>query len=101
MVLVDDLDGSPADETVNFQLVPPPEDGSVYMVAIKADGDYWNFIRYLDEDDNSDPAFTKLIRLLAGYAWATDQPNVVGFEEPVRYDLGGNPYDRYTGDPTP
>jgi len=90
-----------ADETVNFQLVRPPENGSVYMVAIQADGDYWNFIRYLHEDDNSDPAFTKLIRLLAGYAWATDQPNVVGFEEPVRYDLGGNPYERYMGEGTP
>ena len=90
-----------ADETVNLQLVPAPENGSVYMIAIQADGDYWNFIRYITEDENSDPAFTKLIRLLAGYAWATDQPNVVGFEEPIRYDLGGNPYERYMGDGNP
>jgi hypothetical protein len=90
-----------ADETVNFQLLPRPEDGSLYMIAIQGEGKYWNFIRYIKEDDTTDPAFTKLIRLLAGYAWATDQPSIVGFKEPARYDLGGNPYLRYTDGATP
>ena len=92
---------SRADETANFQLIPRPEDGSLYMIAIEGDGDYWNFIRYRNEGDNSDPAFTSLIRLLAEYAWATDQPDVIGFEEPIRYDLGGNPYEQYMGDVVP
>ena len=84
-----------ADETVNFQLLPRPEDGSVYMIAINSDGEYWNYIRYIGQDQQADPAFKNLIRLLAGYAWATDQPAVEGYEEPLRYDLGGNPYEIY------
>ncbi|MDP7005263.1 MAG: hypothetical protein QF718_03535 [Phycisphaerales bacterium] len=84
-----------ADETVNFQLLPKPKDGSVYMIAVNGDGKYWNFIRYISKEQQADPAFKKLIRLLADYAWATDLPDVEGYEEPVRYDLGGNPYERY------
>ena len=90
-----------ADETVNFQLLPRPEDGSVYMIAINGDGQYWNFIRYIAEDQQADPAFKNLIRLLAGYAWATDQPEVEGYEEPMRYELGGNPYELYMEDRVP
>ena len=90
-----------ADETVNFQLLPRPEDGSVYMIAINGDGKYWNFIRYIAEDQQADPAFKNLIRLLAGYAWATDQPEVEGYEEPMRYELGGNPYELYMEDRVP
>lgn len=85
-----------ADETVNFQLLPRPKDGSVYMIAINGDQKYWNFIRYIGGDQPADPAFRSLIRLLAGYAWSTDQPDVEGYEEPIRYDLGGNPYERYS-----
>ena len=85
-----------ADETVNFQLLPRPKDGSVYMIAVNGEGKYWNFIRYIAEDQQADPAFKSLIRLLAGYAWSTDQPDVEGYEEPIRYDLGGNPYERYS-----
>ncbi len=84
-----------SDQTVNFQLLPKPTEGSVYMVAINSGGKYWNYVRYIDEDQEADPAFKNLIRLLAGYAWATDRGAVEGFEEPVRYDLGGNPYERY------
>ena len=85
-----------ADETVNFQLLPRPKDGSVYMIAVNGDRKYWNFIRYIGGDQPADPAFRSLIRLLAGYAWSTDQPDVEGYEEPIRYDLGGNPYERYS-----
>lgn len=84
-----------SDQTVNFQLLPRPKEGSVYMVAIHSGGEYWNYVRYIDEDQEADPAFKNLIRLLAGYAWATDQGTVEGYVEPVRYDLGGNPYERY------
>lgn len=84
-----------ANETVNFQLMPRPEEGSVYMVAVNAHGKYWNFVRYIAEDQQTDPAFKNLIRLLARYAWATDQPDREGYQEPIRYDLGGNPYELY------
>jgi hypothetical protein len=65
------------------------------MIAINGDGEYWNYIRYIGQDQQADPAFKNLIRLLAGYAWATDQPAVEGYEEPLRYNLGGNPYEIY------
>ena len=84
-----------ANETVNFQLMPRPEDGSVYMIAVNANGEYWNFIRYIALDQQADPAFKSLLRLLAEYAWATDRPNREGYQEPIRYDLGGNPYELY------
>ena len=89
---------SRADETVNFQLLSKPEDGSLYMIAVTAEGKYWNFIRYIGEYDPADPAFESLIRLLAGYAWTTDSADVEIVEEPNRYDLGSDPYDRYRGD---
>jgi hypothetical protein len=66
------------------------------MIAVNGEGKYWNFIQYIAEDQQADPAFKSLIRLLAGYAWSTDQPDVEGYEEPIRYDLGGNPYERYS-----
>lgn len=90
-----------ADETVNFQILPRPKNGSVYMIAVNGEGKYWNFIRYISEGQTADPAFKNLIRLLAGYAWATDQADVEGYQEPVRYDLGGNPYERYLEDEVP
>jgi len=86
---------SRANKTVNFQLLPKPEDGSLYMIAVTAGGEYWNFVRYIGEQDPADPAFEYIIRLLAGYAWATDLPNVEVIQEPNRYDLGPDPYDRY------
>jgi hypothetical protein len=90
-----------ADETVNFQLLPKPKEGSVYMIAVNGEGKYWNFIRYISEDQQADPAFKNLIRLLANYAWSTDEPDVEGYEEPIRYDMGGNPYARYEEDELP
>ena len=91
---------SRADETVNFQLLPQLDFGSVYMIAVTAKGEYWNFVRYIGEDDPADPAFESIIRLLAGYAWATDLPDVEVEQEPDRYDLGPDPYARYRGDAT-
>ena len=85
-----------ADETVNFQLLPRPKDGSVYMIAVNSEGEYWNFIRYIGSDKPADTEFQSLIQLLADYAWSTDQPDVEGYEEPIRYNLGGNPYERYS-----
>jgi hypothetical protein len=91
---------SRADETVNFQLLEKPEDGSLYMIAVTAKGKYWNYIRYIGQQDPADPAFEYIIRLLAGYAWATDLPGVEVYEEPNRYDLGPDPYERYRGNAT-
>ena len=85
-----------ADPVVNFQLLEEPSSGSVYMIAIHADGDYWNFVRYIDSDQSIDPAFQNLIRLLGNYAWATDEVITKNYDAPIRYDLGGNPYNRYT-----
>jgi hypothetical protein len=91
---------SRANETVNFQLLPKPEDGSCYMIAVTANGEYWNYVRYIEQQDPADPAFEYIIRLLAGYAWATDLPGVEVYEEPNRYDLGPDPYERYRGEVT-
>jgi hypothetical protein len=91
---------SRADETVNFQLLPQLDFGSVYMIAVTAKGKYWNFVRYIGVDDPADPAFKSIIRLLAEYAWATDLPDVDVQQEPDRYDLGPDPYARYQGDAT-
>ena len=84
-----------ADKTINFQLLPRPDTGSMYMIAVNAHGDYWNFIRYIESDETADPAFANLIRMLGKFAWATDEPDVEAYVNPVRYDLGGNPYTRY------
>ena len=86
---------------VNFQLLERPQTGSVYMVGINAKGKYWNFIRYIESEEIADPAFQNLIRLLGKYAWASDQPDVEAYVEPVRYNFGGNPYERYMGEGTP
>lgn len=87
-----------ADETVNFQLLPRPEEGTAYMIGVQANGEYWNFIRYIESDDIADPAFQNLIRLLGHYAWATDEGESQRYTAPTRYDVGANPYDRYRTD---
>ncbi|MDP6601593.1 MAG: hypothetical protein QGH76_04785 [Phycisphaerales bacterium] len=90
-----------ADPTVNFQVLPRPDSGSLYMIAVTGEGKYWNFVRRIAADAEPDPAFTELIRLLAGYAWATDQPDIEFFEEPIRHDLGPDPYARYEAGEVP
>ena len=89
-----------ADKTVNFQLLSKPEDGSLYMIAITAEGKYWNFVRYISEDDPADPAFESIIRLLASYAWEIDLPDVTVNEEANQDELSVESIEKPSSDVT-
>tara|TARA_Y100000589_G_scaffold76440_5_gene70206 strand:+ start:84 stop:689 length:606 start_codon:yes stop_codon:yes gene_type:complete len=86
-------DGS--DDVNNFRRVRRPKEGHVYLVAVTADGDYWNYTRAVAEGDQLDPALKTLLRELAGLAWAEDDRQREARTTPVRYDFGPDPYERF------
>lgn len=92
------VDASKADGVENFRRAVKPSSGHAYLIAITADGDYWNFTRGVPEGERLDPALTAMIRELAALAWAED-----GFDdrlraEPLRYDFGPDPWAAYRTD---
>ncbi len=62
-----------ADQTVNFQILPKPKEGLVYMIAINAHGKYWNYVNYISDEKTIEPKYIKLIRLLAKYSWVSEE----------------------------
>jgi len=84
-----------ADEMINFNLVTPPTNGVVYLMAETGGGNRWVFTRSALQGESTDPALTEVIKHLAELAWV----NGLGDEDtPMRarrYDLGPDPYARY------
>lgn len=84
-----------ADSIVNFRRVIPPAAGHAYLVAVTADGAYWNYARPVPEGEQLDPALTSLLRELASLAWAEDEFNERRLAAPLRYDFGPDPWAVY------
>ena len=61
-------DGS--DSINNFRRALRPKTGHAYLVAVTADGDFWNYTRVVPVGEELDPALTALLRELAVLAWA-------------------------------
>lgn len=87
-----------SDEINNFRRVRPPKSGHAYLIAVTADGDYWNYTRSVPPGEELDPALTELIRELAELAWAKDGREVQAQVAPVRYDFGPDPYAMWRDD---
>ena len=85
-----DPDGS--DEVNNFRRVRRPKEGHVYLIAVTAEGNYWNYTRAVPEGQELDPALTTLLRELAALAWAEDDRQQEARTSPIRYDFGPDPY---------
>ncbi len=87
-----------ADEINNFRRVRPPSTGHAYLIAVTADGEFWNYTRAVPEGEELDPALTALLRELATLAWAEDDRQREARTVPIRYDFGPDPYARFRVD---
>jgi hypothetical protein len=88
-------DPANADEMINFNLVTPPTNGVVFLLAITGGGDRWVFTRSSAQSDATDPALTEVIRHLAELAWVNELTEEGTPVRARRYDLGPDPYARY------
>jgi hypothetical protein len=88
-------DQTSASEPINFDLLEPPGNGFMYLIAIQGHRERWVFVRRVDGTQAPDPAGERLIRWLAELAWASDIPEQDVVIIPRRYDLGPDPYQRY------
>ncbi|MAB82053.1 MAG: hypothetical protein CMJ24_01290 [Phycisphaerae bacterium] len=88
-------DGS--DSINNFRRAIRPKTGHAYLVAVTADGDFWNYTRVVPVGEELDPALTALLRELAVLAWAEDDQLQEARTAPIRYDFGPDPYATYRG----
>lgn len=88
-------DPQPADQPVNFKLVPPPDDEVVYLADFNGSGRRWSFVRRIALDQPSDPAMDQLVRRLAQLVWVDELADAPVKVMPKRYDFGPDPYARY------
>ncbi|MCH2151845.1 MAG: hypothetical protein MK089_00705 [Phycisphaerales bacterium] len=78
----------------NFNKVWIPWEGHIYLMALTANDQYWNFTRRIQPDQELDPAMRAFIRDLAALAWAEDERQDIKFDA-RRYDYGPDPYAVY------
>jgi hypothetical protein len=93
----------------NTALLAPAANTVLTIVTIRADGRTGTFVRRApmrnpdpaaeaaapDSFDGSDPSVTRLVRAIASLAWASDDPPAATLVQPIRYDLGPDPYARF------
>ncbi len=86
----------------NPALLGPGPAEVLTILSVRANGVHGTFIRR-GAIDALDPAMTRVVRAIARLAWATDDPPIEAIVQPIRYDLGDDPYARYrpTGSATP
>lgn len=80
----------------NAALLAPAPAEVLTVLTIHANGETGTFIRRA-APDAADPATTRVVRAIARLAWATDDPPLEATVQPIRYDLGDDPYARYRG----
>jgi hypothetical protein len=84
-----DVSGTP-------RLVEPARDEIVVTAEVHANGERLVFVRRYKPDSNDELAMRKLVRSIASLAWASDEALAESAELPLRYDLGPDPYARFT-----
>ncbi len=82
----------------NPELLAPAPAEVLTILTVHARGVTGTFIRRTPADA-PDPAMTRVVRSIARLAWATDDPPLETTIQPVRYDLGPDPYARYRNAP--
>jgi hypothetical protein len=78
----------------NAALLAPAPAEVLTVLTVHANGVTGTFIRRA-APDAADPATTRVVRAIARLAWATDDPPLEATVQPIRYDLGADPYARY------
>ncbi|MCH2137213.1 MAG: hypothetical protein MK101_11660 [Phycisphaerales bacterium] len=86
-------DATKADETADLRRARMPEaGGSVWLVALTADGDRWNFLRSWGAGTEPDAALRMFTREALALAWAPDTLSERPLVEPRRWDFGPDPW---------
>lgn len=83
----------------NPELLAPAPTEVLTVLTVHARGATGTFIRRTPAE-TPDPAVTRVVRSIARLAWATDDPPLETTVQPVRYDLGPDPYARFRGTST-
>lgn len=78
----------------NPALLAPSPSEVLTILTVRANGVSGTFLRR-SPADATDPAMTRVVRAVARLAWATDDPPLEATVQPIRYDLGPDPYARY------
>ena len=82
-------------EVANFKLAEPAAPGELaYLAGFTADGHRWTIQRRTPIRE-PDPAMHELANALARLAWADESFTGPVKMQPIRYDFGPDPYQRY------
>lgn len=82
----------------NPALLAPSPGEVLTILSVRAAGAQATYLNRCAPDDAT-PAWLRVTRAIARLAWATDDPPVETVVQPIRYDFGPDPYQRYRTHP--
>ena len=85
-----------ADTRTNVKLLEPAAGEILATLEVHADGERFAFVRRYTPGGEDQPALRRAIRAIASLGWASDEALAETAELPLRYDLGSDPYARFS-----
>ena len=85
-----------ADTLGNPKLVEPNAGEVLATLEVHAAGERFAFVRRYTPGGDDQPAMRRMVRSIASLAWSSDEALAESAELPLRYDLGADPYGRFT-----
>lgn len=92
MGFVDPVRGN---ENINLYLIDPSPGDVTYLLATTANDNRMTYVQSKGIGEPGDPAVTRLVEMLAELSWTSPTPQAQGYEIPMRYEFGPDPYARY------
>ena len=87
---------STAEARGNVALLEPGNGEVLATLELHANGERLAYARRYRPEDEREAAMRALVRSVASLAWASDEALVESAEIPTRYDLGADPYARFS-----
>ena len=88
-------DATYADETADLRRGRMPSKGSVWLLAITAGGQRWNYLRAYAPGEDVEPSIKRFARAALTMAWAADTPDDAVVVDPVRWYFGEDPWGNW------
>jgi hypothetical protein len=85
-----------ADVRGNVRLLEPLPGEVLATLEVHADGERFAFARRYLPGAEDQVAMRRVVRSIASLGWASDEALAESAELPLRYDLGADPYARFT-----
>jgi len=84
---------SRADATADLRRAKKPvQGGSVWLLALTANGDRWNYLRAYPSGEPVEASIKRFARSALAMAWAEDTPDDAPAVEPMRWNYGDDPW---------